>query len=1331
MSTNRNFLFSVIFLFLGIVLFGQNNDKLAPAFRYLRERQTNKTTQLPIPSMYTKMESSRLNRITGVTELGYNCIVYTKSPEVLRTNGVTIQSVQPTFVVAWLNLDQIAKISALPEVSYIDVPKKLKINNDISVASSGASLLHEGRLDNTIYKGDGVIIAIIDTGIDWDHPDFRKLTDQTKSRILRIWDQTLTPISGETAPAGYNLGVEYTQAQIENEIDGTPAGFVREKDTDGHGTHVAGIAAGNGAALSAKYAGLAPNADIVVIKAGDGTFDTSNIISALDYLKNLATSLGKPIVVNMSLGSQNGAHDGTDPLEKAIDNFTNTAAGRVVVVASGNENGDNLHKQIILAPSANTAINLQVPTASGTTSQDVFQFTFYANDTSTVNALVTAPDGTVASSLSVNGTSIFGGKARVYISNFIDSSESGDRKVQVYVTRTTTSTDVSGSWTIALTNTTFNTLTIDSWLDTKGDDFSNITLTGGDSNYLVGTPGSATKAITVGAYMAKIDWYGGTATGYGGYNYNSGIQDDICGFSSIGPRRDNVQKPNIAANGQAVVSCLSSDSGLANSSPYMVVNGLYRVEQGTSMATPAVAGCVALLFQKKPSATFDQIKTAITTTAIKDSFTGTTDNNIWGSGKIDVFRAASTFSYCQPLARTTYNYEQAYGSTTNYSYSLSSKRAALRFTATADGNLGGVYFKTTTSVTLTSFTIELRTNNAGIPGTLIGSLPITTSKISKNTWNYFDLSSIAAPVVNGTDYFIVLVPGATDTFGLGQEATNSSRSYTSTNGTSWSSVANLRIRPVVYANTGSLIPSIALTSGIATVAQTQCISSPITAITYSTVGATGATFSGLPAGVNGVWASNGVIISGTPTLAGVYNYTVNLVVGCNAVSASGVITVNGLPTITAISTISADTVSITGTNFLVNNQQPTVSIGGVVGTVLSATTTAITVRFSSSSISGSVLVTNTCGTNTVPFAFNYSPPTMVINPSEFLFTQGVTITPITPQLSGNPANSFAITPALPLGLVFNTTTGSISGKPTVAMAQTNYTVSATNIGGSSTAIIKLTVAADTDGDSIRDAIDLCPNSTLGATVDFNGCEIFILPSGNYTVMATATSCVGQQNGAISVSAQNTNYIYSVAVNGQVAFELNSANNFKNQLQNLAPANYEVCISIQGKPNYVQCYNLKVTAPTPLSATNKTISTNGKQVTYTLSNAANYVVTLNGITQNYTTNQITLNLALGQNTIKVATDLSCQGDYYDTIFISGKALLYPNPANDYAQIYIAGTEESVKVTVTNFSGQIITSEETQIPPTRTIELNVSQYPSGIYLVHLKGTILNETVKLIKK
>ena len=86
MFTSKNFFFSCVFLFLASVLFGQNNEKLAPAFRYLKERQLNKNQTIPIPSLFNKLVSKRQNRITGINESGYNCIIYTKSPEVLRAN---------------------------------------------------------------------------------------------------------------------------------------------------------------------------------------------------------------------------------------------------------------------------------------------------------------------------------------------------------------------------------------------------------------------------------------------------------------------------------------------------------------------------------------------------------------------------------------------------------------------------------------------------------------------------------------------------------------------------------------------------------------------------------------------------------------------------------------------------------------------------------------------------------------------------------------------------------------------------------------------------------------------------------------------------------------------------------------------------------------------------------------------------------------------------------------------------------------------------------------------------------------------------------------------
>ena len=154
--------FCGFFLFFITSFFGQNNEKIAFSFRYLQEQQKSNSKSSSISPLFTKAASSRLNKTTGKIDQGYNCIIYTQSPEVLKSNGIPVQSIQPTFATAWLNLDQITKAATLAEVSYIDVTKTLKPSNDISVASSGASLLHAGRLDNTVYKGDGVIIAVND-----------------------------------------------------------------------------------------------------------------------------------------------------------------------------------------------------------------------------------------------------------------------------------------------------------------------------------------------------------------------------------------------------------------------------------------------------------------------------------------------------------------------------------------------------------------------------------------------------------------------------------------------------------------------------------------------------------------------------------------------------------------------------------------------------------------------------------------------------------------------------------------------------------------------------------------------------------------------------------------------------------------------------------------------------------------------------------------------------------------------------------------------------------------------------------------------------------------
>ncbi|GEO08592.1 hypothetical protein SAE01_10880 [Segetibacter aerophilus] len=787
--------------------FGQSRQdyKIDPVYRFLIEAAKSKTSDInSLPAFVKRVRPTKGFSFPNSTiEERYECIVYTRNAKELSDSGIVFNSVLPTFATAWATLDQISKMAALPQVLYVEAPQTLHKVNDLVVGSSGASLLHQGKLNNTVYKGKNVLVAIFDSGIDWKHLDFRNPDDTTKSRILRIWDQTITATSGETPPTGFSYGVEYTQTQINNEIDGTPANFVRERDTDGHGTHVAGTAVGNGRALpSRKYAGMAPESDIIVIKGGDSTFDDNRIIDALTYLKTLSTTLGKPVVVNLSSGSLFGPHDGTRPVEQAIDNFTASAPGRAVAVSAGNDGGTNRHNQLNLG--ANLSATVTFNATAITSGTDVFSYVIYANTNAAINATFTTPGGgsvTALAGQSVSG-SILNNNFTVFLTNSIDNNNN-NRYIQVRVERSGSNTSsAAGTYSLNLTNLTATTLKMDGWLYRLNSAFSPTVLVNGDNDYMISSPGNAASAITVASYVARNAWYTASNTSLG---YTREREDSISSFSSRGPRRDNVLKPEISADGQGVISSLSSTITKLDSST-VIEKGLYFLNQGTSMATPAVSGALALLLQANTAATAPQLKTLITSTAAKGGMTeltGPTPNPTWGYGKLDVFKAASLLFNCGPAERRTYKYDSSTRNSEQTGFKRTTERIGVRFSPDISGKLGGVYYQTLGFST--SIIIEIRSSNAGNPGSLLGTLSIPSNLIQKYSWNYYDVSTLNVTVTSGVDYFVVIYrdPASSEDWSVGAERLFlDNRSLTSTNnGSSWSIVnADFKIRSVVYNN---------------------------------------------------------------------------------------------------------------------------------------------------------------------------------------------------------------------------------------------------------------------------------------------------------------------------------------------------------------------------------------------------------------------------------------------------------------------------------------------------------------------------------------------------
>ena len=739
----------------------------------------------------------------------YDAIIYTKHPDAVRAAGMRVNSVFPDFVTAQVTLNELERVAGLSAVTYIDPGSTNVLHNDVSIPDIGASLLHGGLVNNTPYKGQGAIVVVYDTGIDWKHLDFRNPSDPTQSRILAIWDQTLTPVGSEASPAGLFYGVEYTQQQINDELDGTPTGFVRTRDNDGHGSHIAGTAAGNGAALNGRYSGVAPLADIIVVKGGEHSFIEARVVDGLTYAGQKAMAFGKPVAFNYSAGGQVGPHDGTRPHEVAIDNFV-TTQGRVVVVSAANEGNVPIHISGTIPGGETEVIAVTVPayTPTAGTDNDKFTLDLWFSGSPNVTATVASPTPIsftrIAEELG-DGPDATDGTITLW--NYL-SSLNGQRNVQAYVHDKTASTPKSGTWTISVTNNTTSPITYDGWLTDRTVGASTVTVANGNSDKTVSMPATSAGAITVGAYATKWIWpvYTGQWFTYGGTNRT----DNISAFSSRGPTRDGRMKPDIAAPGQGTSSALSSSVDTTGQFSSIHPGQKHWLLQGTSMAAPHVTGACALLLGAKSTLTASQIKTLLASTANSDEFATGLPNNIWGYGKLDIVEAvAKSLNPAATVVRKTFAYDVTSASIARILAGLT--KYAVRVTPDVNGRLSGIKVNVTSNsngiVGTGNMLCEVYTNNGGQPGSKLGNtVQHGLGLLYLSMYNYVQMLDASVDVTSGTDYFIVLsVPGAGDTVRIrtddGSVSANRSHIF---NGTTWSALTpnNFRIQTIVTTTTG-------------------------------------------------------------------------------------------------------------------------------------------------------------------------------------------------------------------------------------------------------------------------------------------------------------------------------------------------------------------------------------------------------------------------------------------------------------------------------------------------------------------------------------------------
>lgn len=585
-------------------------------------------------------------------------------------------------------LTEVAALSRASGVTGVEASSYAEPLDDLSKIEIGATQVRQFGANGQWQgaTGRGAIVGVVDSGIDFAHPDFFD-DDVGLSRILYLWDQTLEgPGPGVVGNGQFAYGVECPRPTL------GPKGSCASRDPDGHGTHVAGTAAGDGSASrrgasTYTFTGVAPGAELIVVKT---TFSFTSVVDGVNYIFRRAEQLGRPAVVNLSLGTVLGPHDGQSAMSLMIDALS--GAGKVVVAAAGNE-GRNLnrppsttfpfmHGDTVVAGTDSAEIRFEIPnyTRSGGQFNDLLFIGIYYPPEADLTVSVVRPNGTrvvvpfvpldsvvsqntAGAVIGYNGTHQ---QERAAVGSALSfagmiAPASPRRVAELFVGEwfSGASAPSAGTWRIVFTRTGGSgTIPVDAYIQYNSLDDQNgaVTFTLGATNRrLVGSPGEALRAVTVAAYNTDSGSYvaaDGTTQTFPGVFVAPG---ELLYFSSPGPRTDGVQKPEIAAPGRV----FSSLSRSGREDPRFVSSdSAHVVYQGTSMATPHVTGTVALLLAERPSLTPEQVKEALTSSARSDAFTqrswatgdpGGRPNWSWGYGKLWVPGAIAAVRPSSPL----------------------------------------------------------------------------------------------------------------------------------------------------------------------------------------------------------------------------------------------------------------------------------------------------------------------------------------------------------------------------------------------------------------------------------------------------------------------------------------------------------------------------------------------------------------------------------------------------------------------------------------------------------------------------------------------------------
>ncbi|MGH7726607.1 MAG: S8 family serine peptidase [Candidatus Eiseniibacteriota bacterium] len=573
----------------------------------------------------------------------------------LEAMGVSVGTQAGNVTTARMPLASAAQVARLAGVEAVRLATPLKPHNDLLVVDARANTKRTQSPPLAGFNGNNVVVGFIDSGIEYQHDDFKNPDGTT--RLLSIWDQNAIG----SPPFGYGYGNECTQAQIQ-------AGTCPQSDPVGHGTHVTGIAAGDGSATgnavpAFKYSGMANKASIVMVKTN---FTDTGLLEGVQYIFDKAAGLGQPAVVNMSLGSNLGPHDGTTDLELGLQALV--GPGKLLVSSAGNSFGAALHARLN-STAANDSLTFVIPAYTGSAGNpDFIVLDGWYEGTDNYRLQLKSPTGKVFGPISKGANFIAPGSGadpmnadgRVYMENATTPANNGDANLYIEVTDVSGAPRPrSGNWILTVIPVSVvSTGRVHFWCyselsPTYPDAFFG---TRADNDVTISQPATSDSVIAVSAHVTRVNWTSSAPGQPGPWTFNE-VLNQIGSFSGSGPRRDNVMKPDLSAPGTAIASVLSTAWVAAGAAfgwdaRLAVDDGKHAILQGTSMSAPAVTGALAMMLQQNPTLTPALAKSRLAANTRRDAFvngSGAVPNKRFGWGKLDLNNILPNVDTVAPL----------------------------------------------------------------------------------------------------------------------------------------------------------------------------------------------------------------------------------------------------------------------------------------------------------------------------------------------------------------------------------------------------------------------------------------------------------------------------------------------------------------------------------------------------------------------------------------------------------------------------------------------------------------------------------------------------------